>query len=292
MKNVFIGGSRHTSRLPIEIRNRLDEIAKNQCTVFIGDANGIDKAVQQYLNEISYRNVKVFCSGSTPRNNLGRWQVQCVHVPKSTKGFSFYAAKDREMADGADLGLMVWDGESPGTLLNVLRLIQRQKTAVVINVKDQTRETLRSSLEWREFFAKCAPQLREALRERATPEEWRFGGEPQIDFFVGSANKPQEKKSEDFSYVLEAKTSTTESDTSQSLMNAEEALRVGDDAGFVANLKRLIEIVGLSTVAKRSGMTPKALEKSLAAKNGVKLNIAIKTVQALGYNLQISSSKQ
>ena len=38
------------------------------------------------------------------------------------RGFAVHAEKDREMARRADYGLMIWDGVSPGTFLNVLRL--------------------------------------------------------------------------------------------------------------------------------------------------------------------------
>jgi len=61
MTTVFIGGSRAISRLNKTIRQQLDELIAKNCEFYIGDANGADRAVQQYLEEKHYRNVTVFC---------------------------------------------------------------------------------------------------------------------------------------------------------------------------------------------------------------------------------------
>jgi hypothetical protein len=47
------------------------------------------------------------------------------------RDFDFYATKDRAMAAAATVGLMLWDGQSRGTLMNVLRLADRNKPVVV-----------------------------------------------------------------------------------------------------------------------------------------------------------------
>jgi hypothetical protein len=54
MKAVFIGGSGNMSRLNSAIRARLDRIVEQSLPVVIGDANGADKAVQQYLSDRAY----------------------------------------------------------------------------------------------------------------------------------------------------------------------------------------------------------------------------------------------
>ena len=43
MKTVFIGGSRHVSRLSAEVKGRLNNVIKNGHRVVVGDANGADK---------------------------------------------------------------------------------------------------------------------------------------------------------------------------------------------------------------------------------------------------------
>ena len=172
MNTVFIGGSRHVSRLPSEVKKRLDNVVASGHQVIVGDANGADRAVQKHLMDARYDRVIVFCSGDTPRNNLGSWQIHHVDAPKSAKGFQFYAAKDREMAREADFGLMIWDGKSPGTVLNVLRLVRAGKISVLFNVPEKAALNIKSSDQWEAFLAQCSAQLRLDVKERATPEEW------------------------------------------------------------------------------------------------------------------------
>lgn len=196
MNTVFIGGSRHVSRLPAQVKERLHSIVARGHHVIVGDANGADKAVQKYLFDAAYGKVTVFCSGDRARNNVGHWTVQNVTPPKTAKGFAFYAAKDREMAQKADVGLMIWDGKSPGTVLNVLRLIQAGKMAVLMNVPEKTPITIKSSEHWRDFLRRCSSELQDDLRERATPDEWevRGIGEPvaaaQLDLLEAAPSEP------------------------------------------------------------------------------------------------------
>ncbi|MHC1729372.1 MAG: hypothetical protein AB9866_25795 [Syntrophobacteraceae bacterium] len=127
MTKVFISGSRTVTRLSDPIRMRLDRIIEKGFPVVIGDANGADKAVQQYLNSKGYLNVEVFCSGHVCRNNIGNWKQRRVSSTAPGKTYDFYAAKDRTMADDAAVGFMIWDGKSKGTILNAYRLLKQQK---------------------------------------------------------------------------------------------------------------------------------------------------------------------
>jgi len=129
---VFIAGSRAVSRLNDVIRVRLDRIIAAGHDVLIGDANGADRAVQQYLADRQYARVTVFCTGLRCRNNVGGWTTQSVAPPAGSRGgFDFYAAKDREMARRATHGLMLWDGESRGTFTNIRTLVRDDKPVVV-----------------------------------------------------------------------------------------------------------------------------------------------------------------
>lgn len=178
MNTVFVGGSRHVSRLPAPARERLDNIVKNGFPILIGDANGADKAVQKHLSGIAYADVEVFCSGDICRNNLGDWPTRTVQPAKGVEGFQFYAAKDREMAQAADFGLMIWDGKSPGTVLNVLRLIKAGKKAVLFNCAEATTITFKARADWEAFLAHCEAGLKSELEARATPEEWSLQSPP------------------------------------------------------------------------------------------------------------------
>lgn len=131
MTRVFIGGSRQVTRLDAEVRGRLDRIVAKALPVLIGDANGADKVVQRYLQERGFEKVEVFTADASPRNNLGRWPVRVITPAHARKDFEYYATKDRAMAAEATVGLMLWDGQSRGTLMNVLRLAARDKPVVV-----------------------------------------------------------------------------------------------------------------------------------------------------------------
>ncbi len=131
MKSVFVGGSRKVSRLNLDVRRRLDRIVEGQLRVLVGDANGADKAIQKYLSERQYPHVVVFCTANECRNNLGHWPVKSIEPPHNTRDFAFFSAKDAAMANEADFGFMLWDGESPGTIVNVARLVSTSKPVVL-----------------------------------------------------------------------------------------------------------------------------------------------------------------
>jgi adenine-specific DNA-methyltransferase len=128
---VFIGGSRDVTRLDAEVQGRLARIVEKGLPVLVGDANGADKAVQRYLHERHFRKVEVFAADASPRNNLGGWPVRVVRPTHARRDFDYYATKDRAMAVEATVGLMLWNGQSRGSLLNVLRLAAAGKPVVV-----------------------------------------------------------------------------------------------------------------------------------------------------------------
>ncbi len=117
MTRVFAGGSRAITRLDAEVKGRLDRIVAKRLAVVIGDASGGDKAVQRFLAERQFEKVEVFSTDESPRNDLGSWPVRVVRPGHSRKDFDYYATKDRAMAADATVGLMLWDGQSRGTLM-------------------------------------------------------------------------------------------------------------------------------------------------------------------------------
>lgn len=129
--NVFIAGPRAVSRLNNTVKKRLLNIVNQNFTVFVGDANGIDKQIQDFFHSMNYNKVKVFASNGKARNNIGQWEIEKVKVAPNVKGFEFYAAKDLEMASQADCGFMIWNGKSKGTLNNMFNLVKLNKKVLV-----------------------------------------------------------------------------------------------------------------------------------------------------------------
>ena len=124
---VFISGSIKIKEIPNCAIKKIDNIIESNLHILIGDAKGIDSLVQKYLQQKLYQNVTVYYAGNTLRNNLGNWPTKQVVSTKKEKGRELYTLKDLEMAIDANYGLMIWDGESKGTLSNIKEMKNRNK---------------------------------------------------------------------------------------------------------------------------------------------------------------------
>jgi adenine-specific DNA-methyltransferase len=122
MAKVFIGGSRTIIKLNDAVRARLDEIVAKGHAILIGDAIGAERAIQTYLNTKGYRKVEVHYCEERPKYNLGGWKSRRVRADPPAGREEHEAARDRAMAAEADYGLILWNGESIETLLNIRRL--------------------------------------------------------------------------------------------------------------------------------------------------------------------------
>ena len=148
---VFVGGSRSLSRLNKDVKRRIDNIIDKGFMVLLGDANGMDKAIQQYLHSRHYRKVVVFCMEGGARNNIGGWPTRTITAADpGRRDFAFYSTKDRSMVEEADYGFMLWDGRSRGTLTNVVHLVRRSKPILLYVAPDKSFCTL---LDAKDLFA-------------------------------------------------------------------------------------------------------------------------------------------
>jgi hypothetical protein len=127
---IFISGSLSINELKDDIINYINILLSNDYGVIIGDAKGVDRLVQKYLSKFETRTT-IFCSGQQPRNNIGDWPVQLITTTYAKGSRAFFTAKDIRMAEVADIGLMIWDTKSTGTLSNVIELLSRKKKSVV-----------------------------------------------------------------------------------------------------------------------------------------------------------------
>ena len=76
----------------------------------------------------------------------------------------------RAMTDEATVGLMVWDGKSAGTLLNVFRLLNQNKKVVVYAGPEKRFHELKNLGDWDEFISHCPASLRATVTQRASSE--------------------------------------------------------------------------------------------------------------------------
>jgi len=128
---IVLGGSRHLEFIPNEIADRLLGWMENSSDFLVGDAPGTDRAFQVFLDSKRYPAVCVYTSFDQARNNLGSWNVEIVKSGLKSKTSAVHAFKDRKMSQLADLGLMIWDCKSAGTLSNVIDLVSQRKNCFV-----------------------------------------------------------------------------------------------------------------------------------------------------------------
>ncbi|PIT04030.1 hypothetical protein TSA1_27085 [Bradyrhizobium nitroreducens] len=171
MTTVFLSGSRKISRIGSEVRGRLENMVQNGLTIVTGDANGADKAMQSCLHELGYSDITVYFVGAAPRNNVGNWPTRNVVADAKLQGREFYAQKDRAMADIADLGFVLWDGKSSGSVQNMLWLVARRKAVVVYYAPEKQFYNFRSENELVDFLSACDDETLDDLgRKVALPE--------------------------------------------------------------------------------------------------------------------------
>jgi hypothetical protein len=158
---VVLGGSRKLGFIPDLVSDELLIMMKDSSSFLIGDAPGIDSIFQKFMTEGDYRNVEIFSSAGYVRNNLGKWPEQQIETTLKSKSNALHAFKDREMCKRADLGIMVWDQESAGTLSNALDLLDQEKTCFIYDAVEQEfiRFETRTNLDkWLEKHSEVAAE--------------------------------------------------------------------------------------------------------------------------------------
>ena len=83
------------------------------------------------------------------------------------------------MVDDAAYGLMLWDGESKGTLNSAINMIRQEKPVVVYLAPKKTFQNLRSSNDVMDLLSNC---------DRASAQ--RFERELGIEQSLGRATHP------------------------------------------------------------------------------------------------------
>jgi len=166
MTTVFISGSRHISRINGMIRERIKNMIHQNFRIVVGDANGADKALQDFLANARYSNVVVFCSGEICRNNIGEWDDRHVFVDSKLRGRDFYTQKDKAMAAESDYGFVIWDGKSAGSINNVFELLKHEKQIVVYFAPEKQFFNIASFDDARALLNRCDAKTVDAIRKK------------------------------------------------------------------------------------------------------------------------------
>ena len=126
---IFIGGSKTIGKLPDKSKQILAAICRNGIEILVGDCYGIDLAVQALLASFNYGKVTVYTACEAARHNAGGWKEKSMITDKT--GFDAHREKDKAMIADCDLGIMLWDGVSKGTLANIGDLHACGKTVLI-----------------------------------------------------------------------------------------------------------------------------------------------------------------
>ena len=143
--HVLIAGSRDATPEMLDYARRAVRRAKDRnYTIMVGDnPKGVDIAV---VRECRRLRVPVIVAGANnfPRNG-GCKHGSYIKVPQDTyrasKGhlLNRYTVRDRWMVDNAQIGLFIWNGDSPGTKAGYDYMISRKKNAYLINFGREVR---------------------------------------------------------------------------------------------------------------------------------------------------------
>jgi len=178
---VMLGGSISLRSIPTEISEVLKGFAQQNEEFLIGDAPGADKAFQLLLSNNHYTNVTIFHSGGNIRNNTGRWKTRFINSGLKS-GHAMHTAKDRAMADESDIGLMVWDCKSVGTITNAARLLQNEKPCFIYSLEEDLIMNFQTSSELDRYLEKYPLEATEMWKrikrfERRTAREAKVTGD-------------------------------------------------------------------------------------------------------------------
>lgn len=129
MSRVFISGSISIKRLPSGVIDSLKKIKDNNLTVLVGDADGVDKKIQDFYSHNCYDNVEVYSIYSSPRNiSSSSFSTNTVTVDDDIKKErERQTKKDEAMTLDSEYSFIIWDGKSKGSHKNIIRALELGK---------------------------------------------------------------------------------------------------------------------------------------------------------------------
>lgn len=137
--HVMIAGSRYATRQMLDYARRVVRRAHEKgYTIIVGDnPKGVDMAVVQECRRLK---AKVLVAGVTQRpRNGGCTHGEYVQVERDTYRamggnlLGKYTVRDRWMVDNAQIGIFIWNGDSPGTKRGHDYMVSRGKDANLIS---------------------------------------------------------------------------------------------------------------------------------------------------------------
>ena len=150
--SVFISGSSKTQdkqsgyyrkQLPKDIRNEIDGYIKRGDKILVGDAPGVDRQVQNYLNKKGYSNVVVYGPGSIRYSANKKWKTKPIDSSEfEPNSPEFLRKKDIAMTNDSTKGLAVIldKGGAKATRNNVNRLVEQSKDVKIFELGENRKD--------------------------------------------------------------------------------------------------------------------------------------------------------
>jgi hypothetical protein len=156
---------------PAPAIERIGSLVAPEHPALIDDAPGAHAEMQSLLAGYNLRaRWRLSCRSRIPQQSR-RLAAYHIPPPEGAQGFAVHAAKDREMARRADYGLMVWNGISPGTALNVLRPTLIGSPCVVYDTMRGTVMTTYNIADWQAMLQSVGAAVHRQIEARMTADE-------------------------------------------------------------------------------------------------------------------------
>ena len=202
-RSVFISGSSKTQfedsgyyrkELPKAIQNKIDDYIKDHAHIIVGDAPGVDRQVQDYLNEKGYDAVEIYGPGKQVRYAANdKWKTNPVDAPEFEEmSPEWLRKKDIAMTNDATEGLaIVLDNGAAATRNNVARLREQGKQAEVFILGSDGLDDWEYEVGSYKTFLATMADKRKVATERAIAS-WKTHAD--VDSIIDSMNSDDRYK--------------------------------------------------------------------------------------------------
>lgn len=204
-KTVFVSGSSKTQdetsgyyrkELPKDIQKQLDEHMRKGNQIIVGDAPGIDRQVQDYLNAKKYKNVEIYGPGKQVRYSANsKWKTNPIDDPDHEPGSKeWLAKKDIAMTEAADEGLaIVLDEGAKATRKNVQRLSDSGKGVKVYSLNRDGSDNWEDDWDRDTYSQKGLPESQNKVNSNPQKKSISNRINSLMDRVFGNSIKAQEK---------------------------------------------------------------------------------------------------
>ena len=132
---IFVSGSKTISTFDSEIIKVLNRMVENNHEILVGDCEGVDTSIQNFMKNKAHKNTTIYFVGNEPRNAQETFNKKQVRTYGKLTPYEYYQQKDIQMSKDADAGFVIWDEASKGSRDNISRLIQMGKPVVIYSTK-------------------------------------------------------------------------------------------------------------------------------------------------------------